>query len=315
MSGKNECPETRFTDRSEAAGNSSSSMVARVSIITVCLNARTTIASTLDSVREQTFPCVEHILIDGGSTDGTADIIRAYRPAYFISEPDEGLYYAMQKGVRAASGDIVFFLNSGDLFHDSEVVADVVAFFNKTGSDAVFGNLLPCYLNPDDTHDHKAFRAGKLLDLSYFNNRRLFFEESIHHQTIFYKRHIFERCGFICDNPKANGEYHLNMCAFVGLGYSIKHLPRPICRFALGGKSTSGFKEEWDRYTAAREILRARYFPHGPDIPVQHENEYLYYKPSFRSRVKIRLRGIRLYPYLLWARNKWRDVVSALNPG
>jgi glycosyltransferase len=283
--------------------------IARVSVVTVCLNARSTIAATLRSIKGQSFPSIETVLIDGGSADGTVELIKAHDPDYLVSEPDGGVYYAMEKGARAATGDIVFFLNSGDVFYDDGVVAGVVDFFNETGSDAVFGNLLPCYLHRDDTHDHKMFRAQKLMDLSYFNNRKLFYYESIHHQTIFYKREIFQHCGFICEEDvKANGEYFLHMCAFVEHGYSLKHLPKPICRFALGGQSTSNFAEEWERYTLAREVLRRRFFPAGPNIPVPEENEYLYYLPTFRKRLKIRMRQSSLYPVLLWAKHMCQGV-------
>jgi len=113
--------------------------IGRVSVVTVCLNARQTIETTLRSVREQSFGSIEHVVIDGGSTDGTGEIVQTYGPAYFVSEPDNGLYYAMQKGAAAATGDIVFFLNSGDVFFDETVVAEVVKCFDETGSDAVFG--------------------------------------------------------------------------------------------------------------------------------------------------------------------------------
>lgn len=277
--------------------------IKNVSIVTVCLNAYDTIETTLQSVKNQSFDFIEHILIDGGSVDGTIEIIEHYSTANFISEPDEGLYYAMQKGAQTATGDIVFFLNSGDVFFDKDVVTDVVRFFNMTGSDAVFGNLMPIYLQSGDTHDHRAFRDNKLLDLSYFNNRKLFFDESIHHQTLFYKREVFDYCSFICENPIANGEYHLNMCAFIGHGYSVKHVPRPICRFALGGKSTSNFAEEWKRFSSARDYLRRKFFPHGSDIQIQSNNEYLYYPPSFRNRVKIFLRKSSYYHYILTVKN------------
>lgn len=294
---------------------SSGNRIGLVSVVTVCLNARSTIDLTLRSVRRQSYPSVEHVVIDGGSTDGTRDIVRIHGPARFISEPDDGIYYAMQKGVQAASGDVVFFLNSGDTFYDDDVIRDVVTFFDKTGSDAVFGNLFPCYLRQGDTHDHQAFHDRKLMDLSYFNNRKLFFDESIHHQTVFYRKKIFDHCGFICDNVEANGEYHLNMGAFVGCGFSLKHFPRPICRFALGGKSTSGFTEEWQRYTRAREILRGKFFPTGPDLPIDDENEYLYYPVSFRIRLKIRVRKLRWYPALLRLRNFSRNLASKKSPG
>ncbi|MEO6268758.1 MAG: glycosyltransferase family 2 protein [Lautropia sp.] len=285
-------------------------VVTRVSVVTVCLNAAATIADTMDSVAAQEGCHIEHLVIDGGSGDGTAHLVAARKPDYFVSEPDGGIYPAMQKGALAATGDVVFFLNSGDTFHDDRVVADVVAFFNRTGCDAVFGNLLPCYRSAGDSHDHRAFKAGKLLDLSYFNNRRLFYDESIHHQTIFYRRDIFDVCGFICADPRANGEYHLNMCAFVGRGLTVKHLPRPICRFALGGTSTADFTAEWGRFEQAREILRGLYFPDGADIPIAGEHEYLHFRPDWRTRAKIRLRKSRWHGVL----SRVRDIRDRLLP-
>ncbi len=276
-----------------------SKLVTSASIVTVCLNARSTIEATLNSVRGQSYPIIEHVVIDGGSTDGTAEVVKTYAPSYFVSEADNGIYYAMQKGAEVARGDVVFFLNSGDTFFDQDVVSDVIEFFNKTGCDAIFGNLFPCYIRPDDTHDHEAFHDQRLMDLSYFNNRKLFFDESIHHQTIFYKRKIFENCGFICENNEANGEYHLNLCAFVARSYSVKHLPRPICRFALGGTSTGDFSVERKRFVRAREVLRRKFFPTGPCVKIEDENEYLYYPPSPRNRLKIYLRKMRLYPLMV----------------
>ncbi len=267
--------------------------VSSASIVTVCLNSRDTIEMTLQSVRDQSFTEIEHVVIDGGSLDGTIDIVKSYSTAYFLSEADEGLYYAMEKGAAAATGDIVYFLNSGDTFYDQDVVADVVEFFNKTGSDAVFGNLLPCYLSDGDTHDHSAFKNQTILDLSYFNNRKLFFDESIHHQTIFYRKDIFNSSSFICENTEANGEYHLNMGAFVAGGRTIKYYPRIICRFALGGLSTANFSEEWQRFKAARTILRGKFFSSGRKIALDDKHEYLYFPPTMKTRIKIILRKLR----------------------
>lgn len=269
--------------------------VTTVSVVTVCLNAAATIAATLDSVLAQNHPAIEQLVVDGGSRDETVAIARSRQPAWLVSEADGGIYPAMQKGALAASGDVVFFLNSGDRFHDDSVVSDVVRCFNESGAAAVFGNLLPCYLEAGDRHDHGAFRAGKLLDLSYFSNRRLFYDESVHHQTMFYRRSIFDRCGFICADGRATGEYHLNMCAFVGQGLPVQHLPRPICRFALGGTSTADFATEWARFETAREVLRAIYFPDGRDVPFEGEYEYLASPPPLGTRLKIRLRRSPLH--------------------
>lgn len=254
---------------------------------------------TLKSVVGQSYPNIEHVLIDGGSVDDTVSIIERYRPALLVSERDEGIYYAMQKGVNLSSGDILFFLNSGDIFFDENVILKVVKFFNLLSCDAVFGNLLPYYLSPEDTHDHKAFKDNKMMDFSYFNNRNLFYDESIHHQTVFYKREIFADCSFICDDKHANGEYFLNLSAFIKHEYTLKHLPFPICKFALGGKSTSNFALEWENFTSARETLRKIFFPSGLISKLKNDNEYLYYPPSIKSKIKIYSRKFGLYQFLL----------------
>jgi glycosyltransferase involved in cell wall biosynthesis len=287
--------------------------VRRISVVTVCLNAADAIEQTLASVREQRFADVEHVVIDGASTDGTLEILHRHQPELLISEPDSGLYYAMQKGALAATGDALFFLNAGDVFADDNVLKDVAAFFDRTGADAVFGNLLPVYVGANLRHDHVAFHEGQTLDLSYFNNRRLFHEESVHHQTVFYRRKIFEHCGFICEDPKANGEYFLNCCAFVHHGFSMKHFPRTICRFALGGRSTSNFEVEWKKFETARQILRARFFPKGPNVPLPAgPDEYLVELPSLRNRVKIATRGTRLAKPLAWFAHHVRVLAGRL---
>jgi glycosyltransferase involved in cell wall biosynthesis len=163
----------------------------KISIVTVCRNAKATVGSTIDSVRSQVYGNIEHVFVDGASTDGTIDLIIASKPAAFVSEPDDGIYYAMQKAIPLTTGDALFFLNSGDTFCDEHVVADVVDFFKLTKADAVFGNLLVG--EATERHDHPAYRPGQIIDLGYFADRQMFFDESIHHQTIFYKRSIFDK--------------------------------------------------------------------------------------------------------------------------
>jgi glycosyltransferase involved in cell wall biosynthesis len=282
--------------------------VPTISIVTVCLNAESAIGITLSSVEDQSYPLIEHVLIDGGSTDNTLKIIEGHAYSVLVSEKDQGIYYAMQKGVSLATGDIVFFLNSGDKFFDRNVISEVVKFFKLTGADAIFGNLLPYYLNPKDSHDHKAFKNNVMMDLSYFNNCKLFYDESIHHQTIFYKRKIFEKCSFICSKEDANGEYFLNLSAFILHKYKLKHFPFPICKFALGGKSTRNFPLEWENFYLARKILREIFFPNGPIQKIENENEFLYYPPSFKNKMKIYLREYGLYSKLLKLRSLFSRV-------
>lgn len=270
----------------------------RVSVITVCLNAAGEISRTLSSVRRQCHPSIEHVVVDGGSVDGTLALLRQSPPEVLRSEPDEGIYHAMEKGARLASGDILYFLNAGDEFFDDHVCGDVAAFFEQTACDAAFGNLLPVYMNSDGAHDHPAFQAGKLLDLSYFNDRRRFHDECVHHQATFYSKRIFDDCGFLSENPAASGEYHLNMCAFIGQGFRLRHIPRTIARFALGGQSTSNFLAEWQRFSIARDILRQQFFPAGPRIPIDNADEYLVEPPSLKNRLRILLRSTGLHSHM-----------------
>lgn len=116
----------------------------KVSIITVCYNSDEFIIDTINSVNRQTYHDIEHIFVDGGSSDKTLEIIAksSQRANIVISEPDNGVYDAMNKGIGLASGKIICFLNSDDFYIDESVIADVVQAFEKTSADFLWGNLL-----------------------------------------------------------------------------------------------------------------------------------------------------------------------------
>lgn len=97
-----------------------------VSIITVSYNNASTIDACLSSVKEQLYASIEHIIIDGSSTDGTQEIIQSYKPNYFISEPDHGIYHAMNKGLQQAEGEYCLFLNADDKFSSNQVIGELV---------------------------------------------------------------------------------------------------------------------------------------------------------------------------------------------
>lgn len=113
----------------------------KFSIITVTYNASRWLEKTLLSVLSQTYPGIEYILIDGGSTDGTTDIIRQYASgiSYWTSEPDNGLYDAMNKGLRRATGEYVWFLNAGDTFYTADTVQQIVSRLKKKRPDVIYG--------------------------------------------------------------------------------------------------------------------------------------------------------------------------------
>ena len=133
-----------------------------ISIVTVSYNAVLTIEQTILSVINQTYPNVEYIIIDGGSTDGTVDIIKKYEDkiAYWVSEPDKGIYDAMNKGVVVATGEWINFMNAGDIFTDGDVIDKLFhqnIIINRVG--IVFGDTLVVFRNRekivrfgDDTH-------------------------------------------------------------------------------------------------------------------------------------------------------------------
>ena len=115
----------------------------KISVITVCYNSAATIADTLRSVAAQNYPNVEHVIIDGGSKDQTPAIVRAWtqHPVRFISEPDNGIYDAMNKGIALASGEYIGFLNADDFFADGEVLSKIAARLQDAQLDAVFSEL------------------------------------------------------------------------------------------------------------------------------------------------------------------------------
>lgn len=114
----------------------------KVTIVTVCLNAVNDIEKTLTSVVNQTYPNIEYIIIDGGSNDGTINIIEKYidKIKYYISEPDEGIYNAMNKGIKIATGEWINFMNAGDYFYQSQTVSLFIENIKNVDADIVYGD-------------------------------------------------------------------------------------------------------------------------------------------------------------------------------
>ena len=120
----------------------------KVSIITVVWNNKNTIKDAIDSVLNQTYKDIEYIIIDGASTDGTVEIVQSYggKVSKFVSEPDKGLYNAMNKGVALSTGDVVGILNSDDFYIDEFVIEKVVKEFEEKNVDSVYADLV--YVEP-----------------------------------------------------------------------------------------------------------------------------------------------------------------------
>ena len=133
----------------------------KVSIITVVYNGAKTISDCIDSVLGQNYPHLEYLIIDGGSTDGTLEIVQKYgsKIAVVCSEPDRGIYDAMNKGIALATGELIGILNADDFYKDNDVVSKIVSELNKAQADAIYADLV--YVDSEKTHIIKRYwRSG-----------------------------------------------------------------------------------------------------------------------------------------------------------
>jgi len=164
----------------------------KVSIITAVFNGVKTLEDCIKSVVAQTYTKTEHIIIDGGSTDGTVEVIERHRDkiAKVISEPDNGIYDAMNKGIRAATGDIVGILNSDDMYANEFVIERVVKAISEDNVESCYGDLV--YVDRDDIAKIKRqWRAGE------YKKERFKTGWMPPHPTFFVKREIYERYGLL----------------------------------------------------------------------------------------------------------------------
>ncbi len=176
----------------------------KVSIITVVYNGAEHIRDCIDSVVNQTYPDIEYLIIDGKSTDGTVEIVQSYgsKVAHFVSEPDKGLYDAMNKGIRLATGDVVGLLNADDFYRHNRVIANMVALFERTGSDAVYGDML--YVDRHDTQKLKRYwRSG------WYKPGAFKWGWMPGHLSFFAKRSLYEKYGLFRLDMKSAADYEL----------------------------------------------------------------------------------------------------------
>jgi glycosyltransferase involved in cell wall biosynthesis len=202
----------------------------KISIITVCFNSAETIGHTLRSVREQTYGNVEHIVVDGGSTDKTLEIVakEGKHVTKLLSEKDKGIYHAMNKGIALSSGEVVGFINADDFYASSDVLKDVVRVFEKTGVDSCFGDL--CYVSL--LHPSRIVRYWRSKDFVPGS-----FESGWcpPHPTFFVRRSIYERLGGFDLDFKIAADFELMAryleCACITSFY----IPEVLVKMRLGG--------------------------------------------------------------------------------
>lgn len=206
----------------------------KVSIITIVFNNAQFIESCIQSVLNQTYPDIEHIIIDGGSTDGTQDIIKPYIPqlGYFISEKDKGLYNALNKGIKASTGDVIGILHSDDFFYEPSTIEKVVAAFKTSEADLVYANGL--YVDRKDIKDVKRIYKSKP-----FKKRNLKFGWIPLHTTIYAKTAVFQQYGLYDESYNIASDYEISIRWFQTPAIKKHFLNQWVVKMRLGGKSTN----------------------------------------------------------------------------
>jgi glycosyltransferase len=222
----------------------------KISIITVVYNNEATIRQALESVLNQSYSNIEYVIIDGKSKDNTVSIIEEYKNklGYFISEPDKGLYDAMNKGIQAATGDVIGILNSDDLYQDSNVLSDVINQFNSDiDLDIVYGNLV--YVKKEEVD--LVVRNWKSKD--YYAK---FFDDGNvpPHPSLFLKKEVYQKAGLFDLEYKLAADYEFMFRVFKKFNFKSKYINRLIVKMRLGGETNKSIQNIINQN---KEILKA----------------------------------------------------------
>jgi len=222
----------------------------KVSIITACYNAEKTIEDTIRSVAAQTYGDIEYIIIDGASQDKTLEIIEKYKDkiSVLISEPDKGVYNAMNKGIKAATGDLIFFLNADDVLINELVVEQFAEFAKTNNAGLLLGNIILL-----DKYDGRVYHEKQFL----IDNVQLI-KSTVFHPATFFKREVFEKYGLYNENLKITADYEWYLNYFVKNNGDYAYFDKPVSIFSMSGLS-SDF-EYGQIHKEERKKIQKKYF-------------------------------------------------------
>lgn len=219
----------------------------KVSIITVAYNAASTIAETLQSVARQDYVDIEHIVVDGGSIDGTLSIIQGCSSvSRFASGPDRGIYDAMNKGHALATGDVFGILNADDLYANDRVISIVARIMEQEQLDVVFGDV--SFFSKEPERVVRRYRS------SSFRPSRIAWGWMPAHPALFLHRRVFERLGGYRTDYQIAGDFEFIARAFTSSGLRYRYLPEVLVNMRMGGVSTAGLR---NTLLLNREVLKA----------------------------------------------------------
>lgn len=223
----------------------------KVSIITAVFNRESTIATAIESLQSQTYKNIEHIIIDGFSTDGTLKKIRALadEKTILVSEPDGGIYDALNKGILIASGDIVGFLHSDDSFANKNVLMDVINSFTQKDVDGVYGDLH--YVSST-----KPIRIIRYWRAGEYSRKKLHYGWMPPHPALFLKKGLIDQWGGFVERFQISADYDA-MLRYLWLGNAkLIYLPKVMVRMTTGGESNKSLERIWRKSREDIQIIR-----------------------------------------------------------
>lgn len=207
----------------------------KVSIITATFNSAKTLQNTIESVMNQSYTSIEHLIIDGLSKDNTMQVVQAYPHLSVYQEKDKGIYDAMNKGVTKASGQIVAILNSDDFYASNDVIKNVVDLFEKTNCDAVYGDLV--YVDEENTN--KVVRHWKAGNFRYGKFKWGWMPP---HPTVFVKKEVYLKHGLFNLSLTSAADYELMLRFMYKHKINVQYLPQLLVKMRVGGKSNKSLK-------------------------------------------------------------------------
>ena len=223
----------------------------KVSIVTVSYNSAATLSDSIKSVLSQTYPDIEYIVVDGASKDSTLDIIRRSEPLFegrmkWVSEQDNGIYDAMNKGIKMATGDIVGILNSDDYFTSDDVVERIATTFMDSSLDAVYGDI-------HFIHDSEPDKCVRYYSSKPFRPLWLRFGFMPAHPSFYSRREVYEKAGLYKTDYKIGADYEMMVRLFLVQKIRAKYLPIDFVTMRTGGASTRDIRS---RLRLIREDVR-----------------------------------------------------------
>lgn len=220
----------------------------RISVITATHNCASVVADCLASVTNQSYAEVEHLVIDGGSTDGTFDILLSHREEFsvLVSEPDRGIYDALNKGIALSTGEVVGFLHADDTYAHTDVLARIAALFADPSVSAVYGDLQ--YVSQDDPE-----RVVRNWVSGHVSKRSLALGWMPPHPTLYVRREWYTRIGGFDLRYRIAADYDSVLRMFSQADFRAAYLPEVLVRMRLGGASNRSLaamacksREDWD---------------------------------------------------------------------